>query len=170
MIKESSQSEFLISGSCLDDEDDSSKKNCKEGQWSIEENQLYLEFLEVNKTRFLTHEERKRYRVFEKVSQYLKNKRSPRQCRSHHQKIMKKSKPSNSIDAAIQYLKEILKKKMKKVEAEKEIEDKKDEKTKPNKDQNNLYQTDTYEYLSKVNGRTLELHVKVYEGCYLINW
>ena len=47
---------------------------------------------------------------------------------------MKKSKPSNSIDAAIQYLKEILKKKMKKVEGEKEVEDKKDEKTRPNKD------------------------------------
>ena len=101
MVKGSSESEFLISGSCYDDQDDSSKKDCKEGQWSIEENRLYLEFLEANKALFLTHEERKRHRVFEKISHYLKNKRSPRQCRSHHQKIMKQSKPNSSIESAI---------------------------------------------------------------------
>jgi membrane glycosyltransferase len=91
--------------------------------------------LEENKEFFLTHEERKKHRVFEKISGHLRNKRTARQCRSHHQKIMNKSKRDN-IESAIEYLREIIKKKMNKIQTEKIASEKKEERTKANEEDN----------------------------------
>jgi hypothetical protein len=52
-------------------------------------------------------------------------------------------------------LKEIITKKIKKVETEKDTDGKKDEKTNSTRALSAEYQTDTYEYISKVKGKSL---------------
>lgn len=56
------------------------------GSWSLEENKLYLRFMLENKSDLETEKNRRRTKVFYRLSKVLK-KRTPDQCRSHHQKL-----------------------------------------------------------------------------------
>ena len=56
------------------------------GKWSEEENFVYLKFLLDNKHIFEIKGMRKRFHIFMLMAKML-SKRSPDQCRSHHQKM-----------------------------------------------------------------------------------
>jgi len=56
------------------------------GKWSQEENYIYLEFLLNNIHIFEIQGMRKRSHIFMQMAKKL-SKRSPDQCRSHHQKM-----------------------------------------------------------------------------------
>lgn len=56
------------------------------GKWSEEENFVYLKFLLDNKHIFEIRGMRKRSHIFMQMAKKL-SKRSPDQCRSHHQKM-----------------------------------------------------------------------------------
>lgn len=59
------------------------------GEWKYYENQLYLQFIVDNFQDFTTEQLRRRTKVFYRLSKILK-KRTPDQCRSHHQKLQLK--------------------------------------------------------------------------------
>ncbi len=67
------------------------KKKITEGGWSLDENKIYLEFLIENHSDFQSEILRRKSRVFYRISKLLK-KRTPDQCRSHHQKLLTKHK------------------------------------------------------------------------------
>lgn len=67
------------------------KRKCKVGEWSYQENQVYLQFMIDNIIEFSTESARRRARVFFRLSKILK-RRTPDQCRSHHQKLQIKFK------------------------------------------------------------------------------
>jgi len=56
------------------------------GSWSLDENRLYLKFMLDNRIDFETEKNRRRTKVFYRLSKVLR-KRTPDQCRSHHQKL-----------------------------------------------------------------------------------
>lgn len=61
-------------------------RRVKIGVWSCQENKIYLEFLRKNKNDFASEVARRSSKVFYYLSKALK-KRTPDQCRSHHQKL-----------------------------------------------------------------------------------
>jgi hypothetical protein len=56
------------------------------GSWNLHENRLYLKFMRDHRADFETEKNRRRTKVFYRLSKVLK-KRTPDQCRSHHQKL-----------------------------------------------------------------------------------
>jgi plasmid maintenance system antidote protein VapI len=68
-----------------------SKKKLRVGGWSSKENAVYLEFMRNNISDFTTEKARRTTKVFFRLSKILK-KRTPDQCRSHHQKLQMKHK------------------------------------------------------------------------------
>lgn len=71
------------------------------GPWTLQENRTYLNFLENNLQSFRTEAHRREDRVFCRLSEALHRKRTPDQCRSHHQKLQFNRK---SIEELIVYL------------------------------------------------------------------
>lgn len=65
------------------------KKRYSAGSWSSSENYIYYCFMRSNYNDFLTERERRKRKVFFRLSQILK-RRTPDQCRSHHQKLQLK--------------------------------------------------------------------------------
>jgi hypothetical protein len=68
-----------------------SKSKITVGEWNYQENQIYLQFMIENINDFLTEKSRRKTKVFFRLSKILK-KRTPDQCRSHHQKLQLKYK------------------------------------------------------------------------------
>lgn len=66
-----------------------SKKKLRVGGWSGKENAVYLNFMRENVDDFTTEKARRTTKVFFRLSKILK-KRTPDQCRSHHQKLQMK--------------------------------------------------------------------------------
>lgn len=64
-------------------------KKIKNGGWSPYENHLYLRFMLRNYQDFETERGRRRNKVFYRLSKILR-RRTPDQCRSHHQKLQMK--------------------------------------------------------------------------------
>lgn len=75
------------------------------GVWGLEENQVYLAFIQENRDDFTSEQARRRRKVFYRLSKLLK-KRTPDQCRSHHQKLQLKFR--DDIDRIIEHLAEEL--------------------------------------------------------------
>ena len=67
----------------------SSLENITEGKWLDEENVKFAIFMTLNKDVFKSKQKRKAEKIFKNVSMFLQS-RSPRQCRSHFQKLIKK--------------------------------------------------------------------------------
>jgi hypothetical protein len=66
------------------------KKNLTSYYWNSDENKRYLEFLQLHPGVFeLPVSEKKNIRVNVMMSKKVKT-RTPQQCHSHHQKMMKK--------------------------------------------------------------------------------
>ena len=59
------------------------------GAWNSKENYVYLKFMAQNAEDFKTETNRRKSKVFFRLSKILK-KRTPDQCRSHHQKLQLK--------------------------------------------------------------------------------
>lgn len=57
------------------------------GRWSSEEEIAYLKFLDQHKSLVSSHEMRKSLKVFEQMARFMGYRRTPDQCRSHHQKM-----------------------------------------------------------------------------------
>ena len=72
------------------------------GSWSLEENKIYLNFLENYKKDFESEISRRKSTVFNRLSKALR-KRTPDQCRSHHQKLQNRF--HNDIEAIINLVK-----------------------------------------------------------------
>ena len=73
------------------------KKRIQTGGWSAAENQTYLNFMIDNINDFVSEKSRRNSKVFYRLSKILK-RRTPDQCRSHHQKLqMKYHEDLNSI-------------------------------------------------------------------------
>ena len=51
---------------------------------------MYAEFLEANMDEFKSEKNRRSKKFFKKMGQHLNNSRDNEQCRSHHQKMVKK--------------------------------------------------------------------------------
>ena len=64
-------------------------KRIKNGGWSPYENHLYLRFMLRNYQDFQSERARRRNKVFYRLSKILR-RRTPDQCRSHHQKLQLK--------------------------------------------------------------------------------
>jgi predicted NodU family carbamoyl transferase len=64
-------------------------KKIKSGGWSPYENSLYLRFILKHLQEFETERGRRRNKVFYRLSKILR-RRTPDQCRSHHQKLQLK--------------------------------------------------------------------------------
>jgi actin-like ATPase involved in cell morphogenesis len=84
------------------------KKKLRIGNWAPEENLIYLKFLQGNKKDFVSEQERRKNKVFYRLSKILK-KRTPDQCRSHHQKLQMKYE--DDIEEIIQSIRRKLEKK-----------------------------------------------------------
>lgn len=67
------------------------KRKLRVGGWSSRENTIYLHFMRHNLDDFRTEKSRRTTKVFFRLSKILK-KRTPDQCRSHHQKLQMKHK------------------------------------------------------------------------------
>ena len=76
----------------------------REGKWRVEEEQVYVNFLQQNEHLFNSEHDRRSYRVFDQLSKLLNNKRSADQCRSHHHKMWRKAKFSASFEDIIDYI------------------------------------------------------------------
>ena len=72
------------------------------GSWALEENRIYLNFLESYKKDFENEVSRRKSTVFNRLSKALR-KRTPDQCRSHHQKLQNRF--HNNIEAIIDFVK-----------------------------------------------------------------
>jgi hypothetical protein len=66
-----------------------SKNKIKTGGWSARENHIYLSFMMQNTQDFMTEKSRRKTKVFYRLSKVMQ-KRTPDQCRSHHQKLQLK--------------------------------------------------------------------------------
>lgn len=72
------------------------------GAWNSRENFIYLKFMVDNTEDFRTETNRRKTKVFFRLSKILK-KRTPDQCRSHHQKLQLKYKDDlNAIMKEVQ--------------------------------------------------------------------
>jgi hypothetical protein len=76
------------------------------GSWGAEENRIYLGFLESYKDDFEDEAARRRTTVFNRLSKALR-KRTPDQCRSHHQKLQNRFK--NNLDRIIEFVRSKIK-------------------------------------------------------------
>ena len=85
------------------------KKKLRIGGWSTQENQIYLNFVVQNVDDFATEKARRTLKVFHRLSKILK-KRTPDQCRSHHQKLQMKH--GDNIEAIIEEIKRKIQKGM----------------------------------------------------------
>ena len=74
-------------------------KNLSFKKWSEKENLKYAEFLQKNRKEFADEVKRRSNRVFKKMQKKIK-KRTAEQCRTHHQKMLKKF---HSIESIISY-------------------------------------------------------------------
>jgi hypothetical protein len=72
------------------------------GSWGLEENRIYLNFLESYRKDFNNEVSRRKSTVFNRLSKALR-KRTPDQCRSHHQKLQNRFQ--NDIDAIVDFVK-----------------------------------------------------------------
>lgn len=79
------------------------------GSWSLRENQTYLLFLSRYRRDFSSEEARRRSVVFNRLSKEL-HRRTPDQCRSHHQKLQNRFK--NDIDRIIEFVEGKIRRKM----------------------------------------------------------
>ena len=77
------------------------KKRVTTGSWSIQETKIYLKFLEDYTEDFSSETLRRKLTVFHRLSKALR-KRTPDQCRSHHQKLQNKF--NNDLDAIINFV------------------------------------------------------------------
>lgn len=73
------------------------KKHDRYQRWSKEENMEYVSFLEHHKGQFIIEKGRKRKNLFMHMSDELKHQRDNEQCRTHHEKMMKKYKTVQGI-------------------------------------------------------------------------
>lgn len=71
------------------------------GSWSLQENRTYLLFLSRYRRDFGSEEARRRSVVFNRLSKEL-HRRTPDQCRSHHQKLQNRF--NNDIDRIIDFV------------------------------------------------------------------
>ncbi len=78
-------------------------ENSVEGKWTEEENLRYALFMDFHSKIFLSKEKRKYFllyfrstRIFKTLSKFLST-RTPRQCRSHFQKIIGKFKTIKKV-------------------------------------------------------------------------
>lgn len=76
----------------------------RNGIWTLVESEKYKNFLKRYRTIFLEHRLRRCNQIFVKMSEKLKS-REPLQCRSHHQKMLKKHR---TIDQIISHFEEKL--------------------------------------------------------------
>ena len=76
----------------LDDESAYSvkEKHEKYSRWSKEEHQLYVSFLLNNRESFVLIRGRKRKNLFTRMAKELGCGRNNEQCRTHHEKMLKK--------------------------------------------------------------------------------
>jgi hypothetical protein len=79
------------------------------GSWSLQENRTYLLFLSRYHRDFGCEEARRRSVVFNRLSKEL-HRRTPDQCRSHHQKLQNRFE--NDIDRIIDFVQHKIKRKM----------------------------------------------------------
>lgn len=79
---------------------DASPISSRGKSWTYEENQQYILFLEENKKSFDDEQTRRFSKIFLEMSLNMLNK-SPEQCRTHHQKALRKYK---SIDRIISFI------------------------------------------------------------------
>ena len=85
------------------------KKKLRIGAWTTQENQIYLNFILQNIPDFASEKDRRSSKVFHRLSKILK-KRTPDQCRSHHQKLQMKH--GDNIQAIIEEIKRKIQKGM----------------------------------------------------------
>jgi hypothetical protein len=78
------------------------------GSWSLQENRIYLDFLSKYQRDFSSEEARRKSVVFNRLSKEL-HKRTPDQCRSHHQKLQNRF--SNDIDRIVDFVQRKIKRK-----------------------------------------------------------
>lgn len=78
------------------------------GSWSLQENRIYLDFLSKYRRDFSSEEARRKSVVFNRLSKEL-HKRTPDQCRSHHQKLQNRF--HNDIDRIIDFVQRKIKRK-----------------------------------------------------------
>jgi flagellar basal body-associated protein FliL len=71
------------------------------GSWGLEENKIYLDFLRTYKRDFENEVARRKSTVFNRLSKALR-KRTPDQCRSHHQKLQNRFK--NNLDEIMEFV------------------------------------------------------------------
>ena len=72
------------------------------GSWSLDENRVYLNFLESYRKDFDSEIARRKSTVFNRLSKALR-KRTPDQCRSHHQKLQNRF--HNNIQSIVDFVK-----------------------------------------------------------------
>jgi hypothetical protein len=78
------------------------KRKLNKGAWTIPENKIYLNFLENHLNSFNSEAQRRMDRVFCQMSEVLDRKRTPDQCRSHHQKLLTRC---GNVAGMVAYLK-----------------------------------------------------------------
>jgi len=78
------------------------------GSWSLQENRIYLDFLSKCRRDFSSEEARRKSVVFNRLSKEL-HKRTPDQCRSHHQKLQNRF--NNDIDRIVDFVQRKIKRK-----------------------------------------------------------
>lgn len=76
-------------------------RKIKRGAWTTEENKIYLNFIQEHLESFSSEKQRRMERVFCQLSEALNRKRTPDQCRTHHQKLLGRQ---SSVKALIDYL------------------------------------------------------------------
>jgi hypothetical protein len=77
------------------------RRRLSKGVWTLEENKTYVDFLETHLPSFKSEAQRRFDRVFCQMSEVLHRKRTPDQCRSHHQKLFSRYR---TVEAMIEYL------------------------------------------------------------------
>lgn len=83
-------------------------RRVQHGSWSLQENRIYLDFLSKYRRDFSSEEARRKSVVFNRLSKEL-HKRTPDQCRSHHQKLQNRF--HNDIDRIIDFVQRKIKRK-----------------------------------------------------------
>jgi hypothetical protein len=72
--------------------------------WSERENKIYVEYIRSNKELMAECKDKKRQRVFLHMSKLIKT-RTPKQVKSHHQKLIKQHL---SVDSIVQHFDQLL--------------------------------------------------------------
>lgn len=79
------------------------KRKLNKGAWALPESKIYLNFLESHLDSFNSEAQRRVDRVFCQMSEALQRKRTPDQCRSHHQKLLTRCR---NVERMVDYLRE----------------------------------------------------------------